>query len=288
MKQEENRHYSEMIAAYDKAGIVYRLAWSLNKSMAMTFGYWDENTTTLAEAHWNLYRVLAEKADIRPTDKVLDAGCAAGGGAIYLAKHIGCHVTGITLSTRQVQMAASFAKREKVQAKTAFLKADYIQTPFKDNSFDVVWAVESLFHAHDKGAFVREAARLLKPGGKLLIADYYLNVGTFNRLQYQRLHEWFEGFSIPNLVTSQQLDDSLVKYGFQKGFWEDISSKVMPSSKRLYRLGKVGLFFLKACSWLPFIHKLPLGWEQIKGTIGQHQSLKAGVWAYKILFSKQG
>lgn len=57
------------------------------------------------ESLLRMNEVMIETAGIKPTDKVLDAGCGVGGSSIFMASVLGCNVTGITLSKRQVQQA---------------------------------------------------------------------------------------------------------------------------------------------------------------------------------------
>ena len=56
--------------------------------------------------------VMMEAAQIKQADKVLDAGCGVGGSSIFIATVLGCAVTGITLSERQMQLAKANAKEK--------------------------------------------------------------------------------------------------------------------------------------------------------------------------------
>jgi len=94
-----------------------------------------------------------------------------GGAAVFLARSFGCRVHGITLSARQVETCRRNAARYGVDHLTHFDRRDYLATGIADESFDVVWAVESVCYAFDKADFLREAIRLLRPGGRLVLAD---------------------------------------------------------------------------------------------------------------------
>jgi len=104
---------------------------------------------------------------------VLDVGCGVGGTSRYLAKKLGpkAEVTGITLSPNQVNRATELAKEQDVpNAKFTVMNALYMDFP--DNSFDIVWACESGEHMPDKEAYINEMMRVLKPGGKYVMATW--------------------------------------------------------------------------------------------------------------------
>lgn len=103
--------------------------------------------------------------------QVLDVGCGFGGTSRYLAKAMGpkTQVTGITLSPKQVERGTELAKEQGV-TNARFLVKDALKMDFPDNSFDIVWACESGEHMPDKKAYINEMMRVLKPGGKFVMA----------------------------------------------------------------------------------------------------------------------
>jgi MPBQ/MSBQ methyltransferase len=111
--------------------------------------------------------------DVTSPIKVLDVGCGIGGTSRYLAKKYGdkATVTGITLSPNQVERATSLAK-ERGLSNANFQVMDALNMTFPDNSFDVVWACESGEHMPDKKKYVEEMTRVLKPGGRIVIATW--------------------------------------------------------------------------------------------------------------------
>jgi len=106
--------------------------------------------------------------------KVLDVGCGFGGTTRYLARALGPNstVTGITLSPKQAERAGQLAiEQETPNAK--FMVEDALQMPsFEDNSFDIVWACESGEHMPDKKKYIDQMMRVLKPGGKFVMATW--------------------------------------------------------------------------------------------------------------------
>jgi len=104
---------------------------------------------------------------------VLDVGCGIGGTSRYLAKKLGpqATVTGITLSPNQVKRATQLAQ-DKGIPNAKFQVMDALAMSFPDNTFDIVWACESGEHMPDKKKYVQEMARVLKPGGRIVIATW--------------------------------------------------------------------------------------------------------------------
>lgn len=105
--------------------------------------------------------------------KVLDVGCGFGGTSRYLAKALGpeAEVTGITLSPGQVKRGTELAKEQGVP-NAKFMVKDALKMDFPDNSFDIVWACESGEHMPDKKKYIDEMMRVLKPGGKYVMATW--------------------------------------------------------------------------------------------------------------------
>ncbi len=79
----------------------------------------------------------------KPPAVVLDVGCGVGGSSRHIARRFGSKVTGITLSFLQCEHAQQRSEKEGLSDSTRFLVADALSLPFEDNSFDLVWSLES-------------------------------------------------------------------------------------------------------------------------------------------------
>lgn len=235
-----NTKHADIVNYYDQAEIDYRLVWQLGRQLAMHYGFWDKKHRTLAAALKNENAVLAKLADIQATDHVLDAGCGVGGSSLYLAKHIGCQVHGISLSRRQVATASRAATKRKLSQLAQFSAEDFTATSFRDDSFDVVWAIESVCHADDRLDFLREAFRILKPGGRLIVADGFVSSQHLSPDHQKVMNIWLSGWSVKSLETLAGFGQKAGKVGFKSVHTQDYTAVVMPSAKRLYRLAQFG------------------------------------------------
>lgn len=102
----------------------------------------------------------------------LDVGCGVGGASRHLQRKYGCSTTGITLSPKQCQQARQLTKASGQAGMCKFEVADALNMPFEDDSFDLVWSLESGEHMPDKQRFTEEMARVCRPGGRLIVVTW--------------------------------------------------------------------------------------------------------------------
>ncbi|MEV0965268.1 methyltransferase domain-containing protein [Streptomyces sp. NPDC049910] len=138
-------------------------------------GYWDDDPgVPLAEATDRLTDLVADRLDPRPGRHLLDVGCGIGVPALRIAVAHDVHVTGITVSRQQVAEAAERAVGAGLGGRVSFRLADATDLPFQDGSFDGAFAIESLLHMTDQTRALKELHRVVRPGGRLAVADLCL------------------------------------------------------------------------------------------------------------------
>lgn len=236
---------------YDDCYHDYLFAWCNRDNLALHYGYWDSDQAyDQHQALLNKNQVLYDKVGITAADKVLDAGCGIGGSSIWMAREQGNEVTGITISTKQAAYARDHARRHGVADKVNFEIADFCATPFADASFDVVWALESSCHALKKGDFLREAWRVLKPGGRIVVCDGFLLQRQFDERQWQAVVTCLNGWAVPNLCSRQEFHDLLVEQGFADVQCHDITAQTQASADYMYKVAKRLQPVQKISQWL--------------------------------------
>lgn len=268
-------------AYYDETWLDYRVLWLNSANRAIHFGYWDADTRTHGESLTTMNRVMAARLDLRPGQRVLDAGCGVGGTAMWLAQTYRVQVTGITPVASQVERARRYARERGLNGLVDFEEQDYLRTNLPDASFDVVWAQESVCHAPDKRLFLVAAHRLLKPGGRLVVAEYLRFDRPYAETDERLLHSWLDGWAIPGLATGREFAEWNHEVGFQDASLTDITLHVRPSLHRLYRLA---ILFSPAHAALRALGlRSDVQEGNLRGARDQWLALQRGLWFYGIL-----
>lgn len=251
MKGDKN-YFKEIVNYYNSSQPLYRAFIYNTNSLGMHFGFWDKKTKNERGATINTNRELIKLGNINGRDVILDAGCGVGGTAIYVSKNTGARVVGITLVQKQVDLAKYYAKMHKVDLLTDFQVQDYSKTNFPNNYFDVVYGIESICYSYPKERFLKEAYRVLKPSGRLIVIDGYTIKDPKKLKDKKRLTEFNMAFSIKQIITKNKFSDLIIKSKFGNLKVIDKTKEVLPSGLHYYNFGKRYFLLIKIFSYLPF------------------------------------
>ena len=218
---------------YSQTLIHYKTWWKLSDVLAVHYGIWEPGIRSFAQALLNTNQKLATFAEVTKNDLVLDAGCGVGGTSLFLAKHIGCLVRGITLSQKQLDFANRAKNISTEGSKVEFSLQDYTKTDFDSEAFDVIVACESVCHANPKEDFIAEAYRLLKPGGRLVVCDFFLTPeGEKDPNQY--IQKWGETWAVDQFNIKGNFEKKMILQGFEVFNKKNYTNEILPSARRIY------------------------------------------------------
>ncbi len=136
-----------------------------------------------------------------PGSRVLDVGCGIGGSARILARDYGFDVLGISISPGQIARATALTP-DGLSCRFAVM--DALDLQLADASFDAVWSVEAGPHMPDKQRYADELLRVLRPGGRLAVADWNRRdpaVRPLNRLERWVMHQLLVQWAHPEFAS---------------------------------------------------------------------------------------
>jgi tocopherol O-methyltransferase len=276
-----NTYEQEIIDYYNTTEASYKDGWDLDNSLALHYGYKDARAKTFRQSLLRMNEVLMEMAGIKQGMRVLDAGCGVGGSSIYLSQRTGCSCAGLTLSEAQAVKARQWVAKKQLSHLVTIEAASYMNCGHPDASFDVVWGLESICYAPDKAAFVKEAFRLLKPGGRLIIADGM--VTAFENNQHPVIQKWLEGWRVNYLESPARFERFFKEAGFEQFRYTDITKQTRSSSRRLLGL-YYGATLWKWWKKITFRYRWSALQEaNIKACFYQHKGMRKGLWGYGIV-----
>ena len=281
----DESRFREIIEYYDATRFDYQVAWLSRENPAIHFGFYDHRADRHAAALENTNLVLAELAGLQPGWRILDAGCGKGGSCLWLARHLEARAVGITPVRHQVEEARRLAAGAGLSEQVSFRQADYCNTPFEEGSFDCVWACESLCHAPEKAAFYREAYRLLRPGGRLVIAEYVRSGRPLSPAGETLLLGWLNRWAIPDIDTCNEHFEHAQKAGFGQFQIRDCTSYTWVSLKNLHKIARRWLWADYLLYGLGLRSKAQH--NNIIGSIRQFRALHQNLWFYAVITAQK-
>lgn len=276
------RGTDEVAEYYTRVHGVYQRSMDRFDHHSIHVGFFDDEHDSHDSAVENMTRVVADTADVGPGDRVLDAGCGVGGPATWLAAERGAEVVGVNVTPMHLDRARRLAEERGVADDCEFREDDFTElATVADDAVDVVWGVEAVCYAEDKREFVEQAARVLRDGGRLVVADGFAVERDLSARDRRLMRKWLDGWKVPNLAHLDDFQAHLREFGFADVTARDVRENVLPSSKALYYYS----FYGWPLAWLRhLVGRAPR--EEVDHVAArhyQHRALRRGLWTYAIV-----
>jgi SAM-dependent methyltransferase len=226
---------------YEEAGPDYA-AWSANFNMHFGFFRWGMNPfnreAMLEQMNQEILRRLhledesSQHASCRIAPRILDMGCGLGATLRSFARRLpDADLHGITLVPWQLEQGRRLNDSCAEARKIALVMGEYEQTTFPAASFDAVYAIESSCYAHGEGksSFLEESHRLLRPGGRIVVADGFVGPGKLRRPQKRIFKRLCDCWAIDTLGDVEKFTREMQRIGFRKIVVEPMQARVTPS-----------------------------------------------------------
>lgn len=215
--------------------------------------------------------------------RMVDVGCGLGGSSRHIIRKFGGgSAQGITLSSYQARRGSELSVGAGLQDRVHLQVADALKQPFEDDTFDLVWSLESGEHMPDKAKFVGELARVCSPGGRVIIVTWCHRVlGTtetsLKEDEQRLLNDICEAYYLPEWCSIADYEQLFVENGFEDIKTADWSEQVAPFwgeviKSALTPRGVLGL--------------LKSGWTTIRGALVMPlmaQGLQRGVVRFALI-----
>ena len=146
-------------------------AWKLLLGEELHYGVFTTGDEPLDVATAELTNRMIEAAQLAAGQRVLDVGCGTGAPACQLVEDHDVEVLGITPSTVGIQAATARAEARGLADRATFERRDGTDNGLPDASFDRAWVLESSHLMPEREALISECARVLRPGGRLVLCD---------------------------------------------------------------------------------------------------------------------
>ena len=229
-----------------------------SEGLYLNLGYW-KNARTIDEACAALAMLVAETAGIGPGSDVLDVGFGfADQDMLWVDRLSPAHITGVNITPLQVRVARERVTARGMADRIELIEGSATAMPLPDASFDQVVGVECAFHFDTRERFFAEAFRVLRPGGRLALADV-IRAEPDPRPLRRRIQDFnwrffMEKYAVPaaNADTCESYAAKLAAAGFAAVRVEAISDHVYPGLHRYMASDPAMLRRLHPLARLPY------------------------------------
>jgi len=176
---------------------------------------------------------MANEVGISEGDKVLDLCSGFGTSLRFLAKKFGIEGHGLDISPYMVEQATKRTRAEGLEGQITYRQGSVYQVPWTDNSFDVVWGEDAWCYLESKEDLIKEAVRVLKPGGVIAFSDWMTGPSGLSADEAERIHGFMK---FPYTESLKSYEGLLKKYAMRIKSSEDLCAQFANSMDLYLRM----------------------------------------------------
>lgn len=210
--------------------------------------------------------------------RVADLGCGVCASLCFIAQQLPIAGTGVTISPAQVELARRRIAAHGLASQVRCVQGDFCNLPAGLGPIDLAFGIESFIHAPEGAAFFREAARLIRPGGLLLVCDDLLAPAAARQHPaaerwVQRFRDGWKGF---NVIAEEDAHQLARAAGFEPVESLDLTPYLEIRRPRDYAMGAL----MRCFGWLPFSGSY---WSMLYGGHALQLALKKGWMEHRVV-----
>lgn len=285
---------SDVRAYYERNTRLFLALGASRRAHAIHRAVWAAGVSTVEDAlnysNQLVFEEIKRLCASRPGQAlhVIDLGCGVGGSLFYLLSRFkdeaadragSLLATGVTISPLQVRLARAQAARLGLDSRCTFVEADFLHLPDLPLA-DAVFSIEALAHAPAPERYFAQAARLLRPGGRLMLCDDFLTEygasGALSPRESMWLRAFQDGWRAPGLRAPVEITDMAARHGLARLDDRDLTPqlRLLNWNSQLVH----ALIWLGRAVWLPWAY-----WRSAVGSLALQHCLKAGLVTYRFL-----
>jgi len=223
-------------------------------------------------------------------NRLLDIASGRGGAAVHARRRYGLQVVGVDITPYNARRAAANAREKKVWPEVRFSMGNSLKLPLANASFPLIWCIESPAHFPDKPTFLKEVARILKPGGAFTFADLLVvdHVATASEENRQIYRDFLQAWDVPYLETVESYKQAITEAGL------DLRRVEIVTKYNLDILNRDCVLFLwlSKPQWLYRLYKRYLKWRTgadldnvYHHVLASHRALRLGMIDYGLFWA---
>ncbi len=197
----------------------------------LNFGLWDNGIKDYVAAAENLVRRLGEIARLNPDSRLLDVACGMGTQDIFLLRHFApSQIDAVDVTWKHVEHGRRRARQFGCEDRVQFHHGTATELRFPASTFTNVISIEGPVHFDSRERFMKEALRVLKPGGVLAMSDYILKRRPRGLVEKLTVDAGRRMWKIPlaNMDSAKDYQAKLARAGFTNIELNEIGAQVIP------------------------------------------------------------